>query len=233
MQERRQHYRVQAQFTEAIDIQVRMKGATMPTCAKDLSAGGIGILLPIEQGKAFEIAEFVSLTFEAPWARKLKIKGKILRKKVFEETQIEIGIAFTEWEERRDSLDHRLKRIFNERRVHRVITPVFETPHGLVSLGTGETERLRIEEIGVFGARLASRTESLIAIDQVGSLSMDFGRGSVALPCKVRHIQHNRDDPYPTVGIHFHTLESMDKKFENTLIDYIFVLQRNEMQGPK
>lgn len=231
--ERRQHYRVQAAFAENVGIQLLLDGQVHPVRAKDLSAGGMGVLVPIAVAEPISVGTETELTFQAPWARVLILKADIIRKKKFDETHLELGLVFTEWEPRRESLGHRLRRIFNERRVLRINTPTFESPRTLISLGTGESERLIVEDVGVYGARVVASPESSIRLDQLGSFTMNFGRRNLALPCCVRHIQDGDSETLRSFGIHFHTLENMDKKIENILIDYIFELQRSEMQGPK
>ena len=85
----------------------------------------------------------------------------------------------------------------------------------------------------MYGARIVASVGSTMQVDQKGSFTMNFGRRNLALPCRVRHVQEDVKETLRTFGVHFHTLEQMDKKIENILIDYIFELQRNEMQGPK
>ena len=101
-----------------------------------------------------------------------------------------------------------------------------------MSLGTGESERLIVEDVGVYSARIVASVGSTMQVDQKGSFT-NFGRRNLALPCRARHDQEDVKETLRTFGVHFHTLEQMDKKIENILIDYIFELQRNEMQGPK
>jgi len=233
MTERRQHYRVQAAFAENVGIHICLDGQNRAARAKDLSAGGMGVLVPIAEAESISVGTETELTFKAPWARVLTLKADIIRKKKFDDAYTELGLVFTEWEPRRESLGHRLRRIFNERRVLRINTPTFETPRSLVSLGTGESERLIVEDVGVYGARVVASQGSLVAPEQQGSFTMNFGRRNLALPCRVRHIQDETTDTLRSFGIHFHTLEHMDKKIENILIDYIFELQRSELQGPK
>ena len=193
----------------------------------------MGVLVPISIAENVSLGTETELTFKAPWAKVLILKADIIRKKKFDETLTELGLVFTEWEPRRESLGHRLRRIFNERKVLRINTPTFETPRSLVSLGTGESERLIVEDVGVYGARIVASVGSTMQVDQKGSFTMNFGRRNLALPCRVRHVQEDVKETLRTFGVHFHTLEQMDKKIENILIDYIFELQRNEMQGPK
>ena len=134
MTERRQHYRVQAAFAENVSIQLVLNGALQSARAKDLSAGGMGVLVPISIAENVSLGTETELTFKAPWAKVLILKADIIRKKKFDETLTELGLVFTEWEPRRESLGHRLRRIFNERKVLRINTPTFETPRSLVSL---------------------------------------------------------------------------------------------------
>ena len=159
MTERRQHYRVQAAFAENVSIQLVLNGALQSARAKDLSAGGMGVLVPILIAENVSLGTETELTFKAPWAKVLILKADIIRKKKFDETLTELGLVFTEWEPRRESLGHRLRRIFNERKVSEV-SPTFETPRSLVSLGTGESERLIVEDVGVYGARIVASVGS-------------------------------------------------------------------------
>ena len=233
MQDRRQHYRVQADFANDVCIQLKLGEKTLNVRAKDLSAGGAGLLLPLTAGKGLNMGDMVYLSFKAPWCQSIRLKGKIIRKTIHEKTEMDIGLVFTAWEERRDSLGHRLRRIFNERRVLRVKTPLGESTTGMISLGTGETHRLEIEDIGVYGAMLTGRIGLHVDEDMAGTLTVDLGKGPVGLPCRVRHVLESTDIDVPYFGIYFYTLGTMAKHFEQLLIDYVFELQRDELRGPQ
>ena len=233
MQDRRQHYRVQAEYAKDVSIHLTVGRKTYDVRAKDLSAGGAGLLVPLQLKPLFKSGSAVSLNFDAPWCKSIRINGKVIRVKVHEETELEVGVVFTDWEERRDSLGHRLRRIFNERKVLRVKTPPGESMLGMVALGTGETQRLEIEDIGVFGAMISGLINLEVELDQQGTLTMDIGSGQVSLPCRVRHVQTMTRHTPVTFGLHFYALESMSKHFEQQLIDYVFELQREELRGPQ
>ena len=231
MQDRRQHYRVQAEYAKDVSIDLTVGRKTYGVRAKDLSAGGAGLLVPLSLRPLFKSGTTVTLDFSAPWCKSIRISGKVIRAKVHEETQLEIGVVFTDWEERRDSLGHRLRRIFNERKVLRVKTPPGESNLGMVSLGTGETQRLEIEDIGVYGAMISGLINLEVELDQQGTLTIDIGSGPVSLPCRVRHVQVMTQYDPVMFGLHFYALESMSKHFEQQLIDYVFELQREELRG--
>ena len=91
MTERRQHYRVQAAFAENVSIQLVLNGALQSARAKDLSAGGMGVLVPISIAENVSLGSETELTFKAPWAKVLILKADIVREK-FDETLTELGL---------------------------------------------------------------------------------------------------------------------------------------------
>jgi c-di-GMP-binding flagellar brake protein YcgR len=228
MLERRQHYRVSATYAKDVVIQLIFNKGELQVQAKDLSAGGAGVLVPAKYQTALQPGGMVELMFSAPWCKSVRIQGKVIRLVEQEEGNFEIGLVFTDWERRRDSLGHRLRRIFNERRVYRAETSPANPPLGSFTVASdGSTYSLKVLEVGVYGVRLELQEEMEVDEKTTARLAMDFGRGVVTLPCNVRHIQDDfQGRELVSAGVHFFSLERGGNSIEQAIIDYVFKLQR-------
>ena len=230
MYERRHHYRVQAEFVKDVSIEVSLGDVSYSVKAKDLSAGGVGLLMPLSARHSVRADDYLRMTFTAPWCESLHLSGQVIRKSVGEDGCLDLAVAFTHWEAKRDSVGHRLRRVFNERRVHRVVPPVSVQTTGSLALETGETQRLTVHNVGIFGAMLELRGDLNVEVEQSGTLTMEFPEGSLALLCVVRHLETGGDGVSPRVGVQFHTLS---ERLEKALRDYVVEMQRAQLKQTK
>ncbi len=117
-EELRQHYRRAPGKKHALSIKLeRQDGATLSGELADLSAGGVGILFPLEQDPEFAVGETMTLHFSAlVHDGTVKVDAEMVRCIQSDATGVRYGFRFTSAEDLFEQLDSFYLKFFNRRR---------------------------------------------------------------------------------------------------------------------
>ena len=120
---RRQHYRVATSTDHEVSVQLVLPDGTGQVVALiDISAGGVALALPAEEGRDIKINAAVIVAFESDRNIKpLEIASHIQHIKMSDDgLSIIYGVSFDPWDEGRLRLTPKLLSLFNEREAVRV-----------------------------------------------------------------------------------------------------------------
>jgi len=91
---RRRHVRAVPDFELKIPVRLGWRSGSFPTIARDISEGGLGILVPLDKAKELERIDVVDLVFRLPGQRAdIECRATIRSRSVFSKTCL-LGLEF-------------------------------------------------------------------------------------------------------------------------------------------
>ncbi len=231
---RRQSYRTET----GGDIQVWIRSQGAPDLAVDvldLSAGGAGLLRGRPDGRRLTRGEPIQLVLTCRHLRDpLIIAGQVVHVRADDDPMMQrLGIAFDEWDERRETLVPRIRAVFNKRRAVRVeprpgerigvqlkSVAGFRTYEGeLVNLSTGG---LAVRMPASAGERIEDNAQVEVRFRIPGEKS------AYRVECTLRHRFPWTEDGGRTVymGLQLPAKEQVDPSFLRQISSYVMDRQR-------